>query len=188
MKLAFVFVILGLAAGALAGAAGGPLLLGLGADATSGERADGERRGEAEAGDAQERIAEGSAGATEEIPPVAAHGRGSFEGEDAEVIGLDRRLIVPIVSARKTHALVLLDIALEVSADRAEAVHDAMPRLRDAFLSALLDLAASGAFEAGISDPELVERVRLLLWREALITLPFNDVNVLVLEALMREV
>jgi hypothetical protein len=180
MKLALVFVILGLAAGTLAGASRGTLLPGADVDADARKRTDGE--------ETHRQSTTSSAGATDDIPPLAAHGRGSLEAVDAEVIGLDRRVIVPIVSARQTHALVLLDIALEVSPDRAEIVHAAMPRLRDAFLSALLDLAASGAFEAGIADPALVERVRLLLWREALITLPFDDVNILILEALMREV
>lgn len=120
---------------------------------------------------------------------LSDHGRGSLEEEGAgSVVALNRRIIVPVIVGRETQALVLFDLALEVPVDSTELTHSAMPRLRDAFLRTLLEFAATGAFANGTSDPQLIERIRVLLWRRAVETLPFDEVNVLILEALVREI
>lgn len=118
----------------------------------------------------------------------APRDEGALPPDAREAVALGRRLIVPVVVDRRTSAVVLLDLAVEVPPEAADAAHSAIPRLRDRFLRTMLSLAAAGAFEDGLADPVLLGRVRALLTRDARETLPAIPVEVLVMEALMRAV
>jgi hypothetical protein len=156
-------------AGALAGAVGAELL---GAAPEAG--LDGSREAEA--------TAEAADGGEEDgATPGAAPG-------ERGVVALGRRMVVPVVTDRRTRAVVLLDLAVEVPAALVDPAHAAIPRLRDRFLRTLLSLSAAGAFGDGIADPVLMERLRTLLRRDAGEVLGDAPVEVLVTEALMREV
>lgn len=115
-----------------------------------------------------------------------------MEGENADdmrnIVGLNRRLIVPIVTDRQMRAVVLLDVAVDIPDAMTAEAHAALPRLRDAFLRRMLALSAGGAFRRGISDPTLVDQTRDLLVEDARLILGTQDVEVLILEAIMRAV
>lgn len=119
------------------------------------------------------------------------NGDASMDAEEKpqrSVVPLSRRIIVPVVTAQRTEALVLLDVAVEVPAEIAPEVHNAIPKLRDSFLTAMLSLAAGGAFDKGLADPLLLENVRRILTDRVRAILPEPSAEVLVLETLMRRV
>ncbi|MEM9762673.1 MAG: hypothetical protein AAF968_09210 [Pseudomonadota bacterium] len=108
--------------------------------------------------------------------------------DDVQVVRLERRLIVPIVTQRETRAVVLIDVAVEVPTDAGEAAHSQVPRLRDAFLRTMLSLAAGGAFDNGVPSPDTIEETRRLLRADARRVLGLRQAEVLILEALVRSV
>ncbi|MEO0819665.1 MAG: hypothetical protein AAF074_04470 [Pseudomonadota bacterium] len=112
------------------------------------------------------------------------------DGEAAErtVVDFNRRLIVPIVTDRQTESIVLLDVSIDVPISAQERAYDAVPKLRDRFLRVLLGLSAAGAFQSGIVDPRLIDRIRSLLQDRAKEVLPGVDTEVLILEVLIRDV
>ncbi|MEO1460464.1 MAG: hypothetical protein AAFV49_23295, partial [Pseudomonadota bacterium] len=110
------------------------------------------------------------------------------ETDDVQVVRLERRLIVPIVTKRQARAVVLIDVAVEVPSEAGEAAHTQLPRLRDAFLRTMLSLAAGGAFDNGVPSPDTLEETRRLLRADARRVLGLRQAEVLILEALVRSV
>ncbi|MEO0762307.1 MAG: flagellar basal body-associated FliL family protein, partial [Pseudomonadota bacterium] len=149
------------------------------ADAEIAATAEG-MEGGGEAGDAQA-LTKGDGAKEAKASTPAAEAGGA-----REVVTLDRRLIVPVVTDRRSQAVVLMEVAIEIPADLAVDVHNAMPKLRDGLLRVLLTLSASGAFDRGIVDPALMEHVRDLLTERVRMILPAPDATVLLTEALMR--
>ncbi|MEO0427897.1 MAG: hypothetical protein AAF160_10690 [Pseudomonadota bacterium] len=127
-----------------------------------------------------EAVAQEQEGPAEE--PVAA------EDTERQIVRLDRRLIVPIVTQRETRAVVLIDVAVDVPLEASEAAHTQLPRLRDAFLRTMLALAAGGAFGTGVAAPDTIEETRRLLRADARRVLGVREIEVLILEALVRSV
>ncbi|MEM7528044.1 MAG: hypothetical protein AAF416_10220 [Pseudomonadota bacterium] len=118
----------------------------------------------------------------------AAEAEADAEDPLRNIVGLNRRLIVPIVTDRQMRAVVLLDVAVDIPDTMTAEAHAALPRLRDAFLRRMLALSAGGAFRRGVSDPTLVDQTRDLLAEDARLVLGTQDVEVLILEAIMRAV
>lgn len=147
-------------------------------------------------------LAAGSLVAGLTAPPETEEELGSTNGdqaaepppnEDGEplpmtVVELDRRVVVPIISKRRTQSVLLLDLALEVPEQMAERTHRALPRLRDAFLSTLFALAAGDAFADGVARPDVLEQLRAILRSDATDVLGVDTAEVLILEALVRDV
>lgn len=137
--------------------------------------------------------------AATEVPDARAEAVAAMPGADEaadesaaaverSIVPLGRRIIVPVVTAQRTEALVLLDVVIEVPAALAPETHNAIPKLRASFLTAMLSLSAGGAFDAGVADPLLLESVRKILTDRARSILPERSAEVLVLETLMRRV
>lgn len=144
-------------------------------------------------GDADPAEAKGEAGkmemATDETAKDAEKTMKAAEAEEEvprSVVSFDRRVIVPIIIERRTQAIVLLELAVEVPSAITAEVEAAEPKLRDAFLSAMLSLAAGGAFDQGLADPVLIEQIRAILTDRARAILPDGSARVLILETLMR--
>lgn len=97
---------------------------------------------------------------TGETPgPVTAEA----EAEATEVVKLANQFFIPVMGRKSVKAMVVLSLAIELPVGNGALVHETEPKLRDAFLSELFDLAAAGGFE----DPGLSRRA-LDLVRKAL--------------------
>jgi hypothetical protein len=81
-------------------------------------------------------------------------------GGSRSFVTVGRQLIVPVVGNRRTNALMLFDLALDVPVEMTEAVHALSPRLRDAFLTALLAMSHTGAFDGAYTDARVLDELR----------------------------
>ncbi|MGB6231608.1 MAG: flagellar basal body-associated FliL family protein [Litorimonas sp.] len=101
-------------------------------------------------------------------------GHGSSKGDDkkdgggeTEFLRFKRQFVVPVVEDRDVRSLVLLNIALEVSADKREDMFRMEPRFRDAFIRELLTLSDTGYFDGSLTSPDTYEAMRETLLRAA---------------------
>ncbi|MGR3541876.1 MAG: flagellar basal body-associated FliL family protein [Hasllibacter sp.] len=72
---------------------------------------------------------------------------------------LENQFVIPLFEAGTLGGHAVLSIALSVRGD-AGSVHDAEPRLRDAFLTALADHSQAGGFSGHAMDPENLDILR----------------------------
>ncbi|MEM8596713.1 MAG: hypothetical protein AAGF76_09625 [Pseudomonadota bacterium] len=133
----------------------------------------------ADAGDAK-----GDAEGEEEMASPDG-GAAALEG-DRQVVVLERRLIVPIVTDRETRAFILFELALDVPVELGDVTYASEARLRDAFLRSMLSFAAAGVFREGMPSPAMMDETRRLLRVDARRVLEHDDVEVLLTEAIMR--
>ncbi|MEM6486842.1 MAG: hypothetical protein AAF677_01005 [Pseudomonadota bacterium] len=112
----------------------------------------------------------------------------SGAASDRRAVPLGRRLVVPVVDQDVGQAVVLFDLAVDVPLEASDLAHQAIPRLRDGFLRTMLTVSAGGAFNDGIADPLLIENLRDVLRARARQILEIPDVEVLMLEVIMRPV
>lgn len=168
----------------LAGAAGG---LGLGAALRPAQPA---------AGTGAEGAAEGpSEGTADGAPPtapsaeaLAAEATNAAPGpEDRDYVKLARQLIVPVVEEGETRALMLFELALDVPRSMTERAYAAEPRLRDAFLQALMEMSYTGAFSRTYTDERVVEELRDKLRSAARRQLGGAVSDILILNILRQE-
>ena len=176
----------------LAGAAGG---LALGMAFRPGEldpaRAD-EAADRNAAGGEQHRSGEDAAGLAASgqresgSPPGASAGGGTAIGDHAYV-KLGRQIVIPIVSERRTEALMLFEVALDVPSGMTERAYGAEPRLRDAFIRTLLAMSYTGAFSQTYTDERVTRELRDKLRADAARILDGPVFDVLILDMLRQE-
>lgn len=127
----------------LGGGVGAGLLLAPSADASNQAappRAEGEA-GNAGHGQPGEESGGSRAAAMEgedELPGARAEGH--------DYVRLNNQFVVPLLTGNRVASLILLSIAVEVTAGQEEAVLMREPKLRDTFLQVLFDHANAGGF------------------------------------------
>ena len=77
---------------------------------------------------------------------------------------MDRQFVLPVLEEGRVAGHAVLTLAIETSLGADEA-HVAEPRLRDAFLSALVAQSAEDGFGGAIASPEGLDALRALLLR-----------------------
>lgn len=174
----------------LAGAIGG---IGLGLAVGPPRPVEGAGKGAGEAApDAASRGHDGGGASRSE--PTAADGETSRAqaGDSAPLsdrayVKMGRQLIVPVVEERRTEALMLFELALEVPVDMTERAYAAEPRLRDAFLQSLLEMSYTGAFSRTYTDERVTRELRDKLRSDAQRLLQGTVFEVLILDMLRQE-
>lgn len=106
---------------------------------------------------------------------------------DRAYVKLGRQVVIPIVEKRRTEALMLFELALEVPAGMTERAYAAEPRLRDAFLQSLLEMSYTGAFSETYTDERITRELRDKLRGDAQRLLEGTVFDVLILDMLRQE-
>lgn len=104
-------------------------------------------------------------------PPEAGEDRDAPQAEapdpdadtEPQYVKLGRKLVVPVVEGAETRALMVIDLGVDVAAPLSDKVHAMEPRLRDAFMRVLFQMAATGAFTETYIDARILEELRLAL-------------------------
>jgi flagellar FliL protein len=103
-------------------------------------------------------------------------------------VALSNQFIVPIVDGNEVDALVILSASIEVPEDAQDAVLQAEPRLRDAFLQVLFDHANTGGFAGTFTATETMRRLRLALDAASSEILGATSRNVLIVDIIRQDV
>lgn len=137
---------------------------------------------------------EAAAGADAEAagPSAGADAAGSA-APDTEVAGrayvkLARQIVIPVVRDRRTEALMLFELALDVPSGMTERAYAIEPRLRDAFLRVLLEMSYTGAFSRDYTDERVLRELRDKLRHAAGRLLDAEVFDVLILDMLRQEI
>ena len=80
-----------------------------------------------------------------------------------EYAKLNNQFVVPVVSDGRMAAMVVLSLSIEVPQGNKDQIFAIEPRLRDAFLSAMIDHANWGGFDAEFTSTDNMERLRTIL-------------------------
>ena len=108
-------------------------------------------------------------------------------GADRDYVKIGRQIIIPVVKAGETQALMLFDLALDVPRSMTERTYAAEPRLRDAFLRALFEMSYTGAFSSTYTDERVIEELRGKLRAAARRILGDAVAEVLILDIVRQE-
>ena len=128
--------------------------------------------------------------------PCATAERGAtaakpMHGEPAEVaydyIKLNNQFVVPVVTAGKVEALVIISLSLEVSLGATEQVYALEPKLRDGFLQVLFDHANAGGFDGAFTDANNMTILRRALLETAQKTLGSIASDVLISDVIRQD-
>jgi hypothetical protein len=95
-----------------------------------------------------------------------------------------RQFIAPLSATR--NSLMILDIQIELDPSAGETAYGLEPRLRDAFLKALLETASRGELAGIVSDPALFESLRATLLERARAELGPAALSVLILDVAVQ--
>jgi flagellar basal body-associated protein FliL len=77
-----------------------------------------------------------------------------------EYVKFNSQFVVPIQDKERVHALLVANLQLEVTEGTTEEAFEREPRLRDAFLKILFDMAAQGAFTDDLFAPDTQTELR----------------------------
>ena len=129
----------------------------------------------------------GSAGlaASGHAEEASAGGGGAID--DRAYVKLGRQIVIPVVKERRTEALMLFELALDVPAGMTERAYGDEPRLRDAFLRTLLEMSYTGAFSQTYTDERVTRELRDKLRADAARILDAPVFDVLILDMLRQE-
>lgn len=103
-------------------------------------------------------------------------------------VALSNQFIVPLVNGNEVESLVILSASIEVPEEKQDAVLQAEPRLRDAFLQVLFDHANTGGFDGTFTTTDTMRRLRLALNAAAEEVLGETSRNVLIVDIIRQDV
>lgn len=114
------------------------------------------------------------------------------EAEDGEVkavsyIKVGRQTIIPVLDGGETKALMLFELAVDVTSDQSDRALAMEPRLRDAFLRELFQMSYTGAFDDTFTDDRVIDELRRNLVRAAQEHLGESSVNDVLILDVMRQ-
>lgn len=146
---------------------------------------DGQQTGlsRSEPGKAVSETGDGADDAAGARPPEGNSGGGPARA----YVRLGRPIVIPVVEGGETRALMVFEIALDVPGLLTERAYSAEPRLRDAFLRALLALSHTGAFSETYTDERVVRELRDRLRAVAREILGNEVSDILILDLLRQE-
>jgi flagellar protein FliL len=106
-----------------------------------------------------------------------------------ETVALDLPFVVPVFESERVVAMVVMTVALEVSAGQRPATLALQPRLRDAFLAAMFRHANSGGFDGSFTSGQKIADLKAGLLHAARDVLgPGGVGEVLVTEIVRKDV
>ncbi|MFP7674691.1 flagellar basal body-associated FliL family protein [Marivita sp. S0852] len=107
--------------------------------------------------------------------------------KDTEIVKLPNQFVVPVIVRNRVRAMVILTVAVEVSAAKADDVRMAEPKLRDTFLGELFELAAMDGFKDELIAKTTLELVRTALTVRAREILADQHVTVLITDMVRQD-
>lgn len=127
-----------------------------------GDNKDG--HGKADGGDSHDKKSDGHG-------DKKAKGHGDGDGyADAgatDFINFKRQFVVPVLKDNAVDALILINLGLEVPANKRDDMFRLEPRFRDAFIRELLQMSDDGYFDQELTSPDTYEILRETLSRAA---------------------
>lgn len=123
------------------------------------------------------------------LDPASDSGPGEPPTErKAEYLKLDDQFVIPVVEADRVQALVLLSLSLEIASGSRDAVHEHLPKLRDALLRVLFDHANTGGFRGSFTASAPMAALRRALLEAAQSVLGRQTVfDVLIVDILRQD-
>ena len=118
---------------------------------------------------------------------AAATDEASADGGAQAYIGFSRKFVVPVVEGERTRALLILDLAVDADGAASDRVQSMKPRLRDALLRVLFELAATGAFSQTYIEAPIMEELRQKLRAAAREHAGASVAGVLILDLVRKE-
>lgn len=109
------------------------------------------------------------------------------EEQARNYIKIGRQTIVPVVQDGETRALMLFELAVDVSAGASDKALRMEPKLRDAFLRELFKMSYTGAFMTTFTDDRVIEELRRHLAAAAKEHLGDDVKDVLILDVMRQE-
>lgn len=94
-------------------------------------------------------------------------GHGGGGGNNIGYFRFKRDFIVPVMRSNTVDSLVLLRLSIEMDQNNVEDFRPKEPRLRDAFMQALMGMSHDGLFREDITDPKVYEEIQRRLLKEA---------------------
>ncbi len=84
------------------------------------------------------------------------HGGGHGKGNETDSVYMKfgRQFVVPVVQNGRPRSMVIMEVNIEVDSNLGESIYAYEPRLRDAMLSHLLQIAAKGDLPTVLEDNE----------------------------------
>ena len=89
------------------------------------------------------------------------------EPSTLEYVKLNNQFVVPVVTANRVNALVVISLSVEVSEGRKEEIYAREPKLRDAFLQVFFDHANNGGFKGTFTNSNNMDILRRALLETA---------------------
>ena len=93
-----------------------------------------------------------------------------------------RQFVVPVVERGKPKTMVILDINIEVDNTLNESVYTLEPRLRDALLARMLELAAQGMLPQMLEEAEKMDATKAALLETSRTIIGDAALNILILD------
>lgn len=138
----------------------------------------------------RERVGTGAGNAVgPAVPDPGAAGKEKDETKVTErtYVSVGTQTIIPVVDGDKTTALMLFELAVDVDPSAHDQAVMAEPRLRDAFLRALLKMSSTGAFDETYTEDWVIDELRRNLGDQARRFLGDSLREVLVLDVIRQE-
>ena len=136
--------------------AGGGVAARIGSESLPAKEAHGEAPAEGADKEEKETDAGDDHGGQEKKPKKAR----AAKVEESTYFKFSRQFVAPLVVAGEPTAMIILDVAIELSPGAGEGVYSDEPRLRDSVLKALLAQSANGDLAGMFANPERLESTR----------------------------
>ena len=120
-------------------------------------------------------------------PGAAPDPKEKSDNKERSYVTIGKQTIVPVVEGRKTQALMLFELAVDVSVAAHDRAVSLEPRLRDVFLQELLKMASTGAFTNTYTENWVIDELRRNLSVAARAYLGDDLKDVLILDVIRQE-
>lgn len=87
--------------------------------------------------------------------------------EAVTYVKVGRQTIIPVLDKGETKALMLFELAVDVTSGQGARAQEMEPRLRDAFLRELFQMSYTGAFDETFTEDRIIDELRRNLVRAA---------------------
>lgn len=108
--------------------------------------------------------------------------------EVTEFAKLNNQFVVPVVSADRIAAMVVISLSIEVAEGNKEVVFQAEPKIRNSFLQVMFDHANIGGFSGNFTSATNMRILRQDLLRSARLIIGENAMDVLILDIVRQDI
>lgn len=109
------------------------------------------------------------------------------QSKPVSYVKVGRQTIIPVLEKGETKALMMFELAVDVTSDQTDRALSMEPRLRDAFLRELFQMSYTGAFDDAFTEDRVIDELRRNLVRAAEEHLGKEAVNDVLILDVMRQ-